>query len=65
MVRAGNRLIALVTGRFRRTFHYDSISAWQDRLRALGFEIIASTPNRGGPFANFVLYARPSRDWLV
>ena len=57
-VRFGNRLTALVQGRLRRPFSFRSADAWTARLASLGFEVLRLTPNRSGPFANFVIYAR-------
>ena len=58
MVRLGNRLTALVQGRFGRHFSFRAAGAWTAKLKSLGFEVARLTPNRGGPFANFVVYAR-------
>lgn len=58
MVRLGNRLTALFHGRFGRHFSFRAASAWAAKLKSLGFEVARLTPNRGGPFANFVVYAR-------
>jgi uncharacterized protein (DUF2062 family)/SAM-dependent methyltransferase len=58
MVRFGNRLTGLVHGRFGRHFAFRAASAWTAKLKSLGFEVARLTPNRGGPFANFVVYAR-------
>ncbi len=60
MVRLGNRLTAWTQGRFGRTFHFRTVDAWTARLTALGFRIVKLKPNAGGPFANFVVYARSS-----
>lgn len=57
-VRVGNRLTALAHGRFRRHFSFRTAEAWTAKLTSLGFDIAKLTPNRGGPFANFVVYAR-------
>jgi uncharacterized protein (DUF2062 family)/SAM-dependent methyltransferase len=57
-VRLGNRLTALAHGRFGRHFSFRSAGAWTARLESLGFEVVRLKPNRGGPFANFVVYAR-------
>jgi SAM-dependent methyltransferase len=58
MVRLGNRLTALVHGRFGSHFSFRTAGAWTAKLKSLGFEVARLTPNRGGPFANFVVYAR-------
>jgi len=57
-VRLGNRLTALLHGRVGRHFSFRTASAWSAKLKSLGFEVARLTPNRGGPFANFVVYAR-------
>jgi SAM-dependent methyltransferase len=58
MVRVGNRLTAIVHGKFRRRFAFRTAEAWVSRLRTFGFEIEQLTHGRKGPFANFVVYAR-------
>jgi uncharacterized protein (DUF2062 family) len=57
MVRIGNRLTALVQGRLRRPFHFRTGDEWASALRAVGFDIVRLA-HHGGPFANFVVYAR-------
>ena len=57
MVRIGNRLTAIVHGKFRRRFAFRTADAWVSRLgRSAWIEQL--THGRSGPFANFVVYAR-------
>jgi uncharacterized protein (DUF2062 family)/2-polyprenyl-3-methyl-5-hydroxy-6-metoxy-1,4-benzoquinol methylase len=57
MVRLGNRLVAILHGRYRHPFQFRSVDEWIAKLRALGFTVrLAETPNRT-PFANITLYA--------
>ncbi len=58
MVRLGNRLTAIVQGRWRRRFAFRTAAGWEEALREAGFTITRHAPSRAGPFANFVLYAR-------
>jgi SAM-dependent methyltransferase len=58
----GNRIVALVTGHPTRTFHYRSMTSWQDWLRGAGFDVVGTRANTRGPFANFVVYARAPSD---
>jgi uncharacterized protein (DUF2062 family) len=61
-VRLGNRLVALLTGHARRPFEFRSKTAWQDLLRNLGFDVLATHASGDGPFANFSVYARAPRE---
>ena len=65
MVRIGNRLTAIVHGKFRRRFAFRAADAWVSRLATFGFEIEQLTHGRSGPFANFVVYARVGSARLV
>lgn len=65
MVRIGNRLTAIVHGKFRRRFAFRAADAWVSRLATFGFEIEQLTHGRSGPFANFVVYARAGSARLV
>jgi SAM-dependent methyltransferase len=58
LVRTGNRINAIVQGRFRRRFQFDSATGWRTRLADEGFTVDRIVPQRGGAFANFLLYAR-------
>jgi SAM-dependent methyltransferase len=61
MVRAGNRFNSLLQGWLSRQFAFDSISGWNSRLSACGFEVERVERHDTGAFANALLYARLAR----
>jgi len=58
MVRAGNRFNAIMQGRARRRFQFDTVDGWTARLTRLGFEVEAVTRHDSGAFANVLIEAR-------
>jgi uncharacterized protein (DUF2062 family)/SAM-dependent methyltransferase len=60
MVRAGNRLKALLFGNWKQTFHFRSTADWVRCFAGLGFDVEQRGTADGTPFANvlFVLTAR-------
>jgi SAM-dependent methyltransferase len=61
MVRAGNRLNAILQGRFSRQFAFDSVAGWSSRLAVLGFDVKSVTRHDAGPFANMLVHAQLNR----
>ena len=57
-VRAGNRLNAILQGRWTRRFAFDSLDGWRERLSGAGFDIESVTRERSGVFANVLIQAR-------
>jgi hypothetical protein len=57
-VRFGNRITALVRGRWRARFAFRTAAEWQALLAALGFEVSIAPMGDGTPFANVLLVAR-------
>lgn len=57
MVRIGNRLKALVTGRWGQRFHFRSQAAWRRLLHEEGFEPHLQPMGGGTPFANVLISA--------
>ena len=58
LVRFGNRLTALVRGRWRTPFAFRTAAEWQAELAALGFDVSVAPMWKGTPFANVLLVAR-------
>lgn len=58
MVRAGNRVTALVRGRWRPHFAFRTATEWQATLADLGFDVDVAPMGEGTPFANVLLVAR-------
>jgi SAM-dependent methyltransferase len=58
MVRFGNRITALLRGRWRARFAFRSATEWQALLTELGFEVSVAPMGEGTPFANVLLVAR-------
>jgi SAM-dependent methyltransferase len=58
MVRFGNRITALLRGRWRAQFAFRSAAEWQALLAELGFEVSVAPMGEGTPFANVLLVAR-------
>jgi hypothetical protein len=52
LVRAGNRLKALVTGNWRQRFTFRSRDEWQRLFAAAGFTVEIREMRAGTPFAN-------------
>jgi len=57
MVRLGNRLKAVVTGRWRQRFSFRTQSAWRALLHDEGFEPHVQPMGEGTPFANVLISA--------
>jgi uncharacterized protein (DUF2062 family)/trans-aconitate methyltransferase len=59
-VRAGNTAKAVVTGKWRQTFHFRPAQAWADCFARRGFDVTVRGTSDGTPFANvlFVLTKR-------
>ncbi|HEY7058934.1 MAG TPA: DUF2062 domain-containing protein [Vicinamibacterales bacterium] len=55
MVRIGNRLKAIVVGRWRQRFAFRTHGDWIDLLCRHGFEVTARPASTGTPFANLLL----------
>jgi uncharacterized protein (DUF2062 family)/2-polyprenyl-3-methyl-5-hydroxy-6-metoxy-1,4-benzoquinol methylase len=60
-VRFGNRLTAIVQGKWRRTFHFRTIDEWRSVLESSGFSIIPE--DGGGPSGspNVTIFARRTK----
>jgi hypothetical protein len=58
MVRFGNRVTALLRGRWRPRFAFRSAAEWREELAGLGFEVTVAPMGEGTPFANILLVAR-------
>ena len=60
----GNRMKALVVGRWRQTFHFRTASEWRAVFASAGFEVETRSMGEGTPFANvlFRLRKRESAD---
>ena len=58
MVRAGNRVTALLRGRWRPRFAFRSAAEWQATIAGLGFDVEVAPMGEGTPFANVLLVAR-------
>jgi len=58
MVRAGNRLKALVTGNWRQRFAFRSHDEWTALLRRFGLRVEAQQAGQGTPFANLLVIGR-------
>jgi uncharacterized protein (DUF2062 family) len=58
LVRIGNRLNAIVQGRWSRRFQFDSAAGWRARLTQSGFDVARLVQQQHG-LANFLIYARP------
>jgi uncharacterized protein (DUF2062 family)/SAM-dependent methyltransferase len=61
MVRAGNRLKALVTGNWRQRFAFRSHEDWTALLQRLGLRVEAQQAGQGTPFANLLVIGRRPR----
>jgi SAM-dependent methyltransferase len=55
MVRLGNRLKALVVGRWRQRFYFRTRTEWAALLASHGFDVTARAADSGTPFANLLL----------
>ena len=58
LVRLGNRVTALLRGRWRPQFAFRTAAEWQAELAGLGFEVSVAPMAKGTPFANVLLVAR-------
>jgi uncharacterized protein (DUF2062 family)/SAM-dependent methyltransferase len=58
LVRLGNRITALVHGRWRPTFAFRTAAEWQAELAGLGFDVSVAPMREGTPFANVLFVAR-------
>ena len=58
MVRLGNRVTALIRGRWRQRFAFRTGAEWQAELSARGFDVTLAPMSAGTPFANVLLVAR-------
>lgn len=58
LVRFGNRLTALLRGRWRPAFAFRTAAEWQAELAGLGFDVSVAPMGEGTPFANVLLVAR-------
>jgi uncharacterized protein (DUF2062 family)/SAM-dependent methyltransferase len=58
MVRLGNRLTAMVRGRWRPRFAFRTAAEWRAALAELGFEVAVAPMGDGTPFANVLFVAR-------
>jgi len=58
VVRFGNRITALLRGRWRPCFAFRSAAEWRAELAASGFEVTVAPMGEGTPFANVLLVAR-------
>jgi SAM-dependent methyltransferase len=58
LVRAGNKVNAVVQGFFARRFYFDCVAGWSSRLADAGFEIAEITRHDSGLFANVLIQAR-------
>ncbi len=58
MVRFGNRVTALLRGRWRPRFAFRTAAEWRAELAGLGFEVSVAPMGEGTPFANVLLVAR-------
>jgi uncharacterized protein (DUF2062 family)/SAM-dependent methyltransferase len=58
MVRFGNRVTALLRGRWRPRFAFRTAAEWRAELADLGFEVSVAPMGEGTPFANVLLVAR-------
>jgi SAM-dependent methyltransferase len=56
-VRAGNRLKALLVGRWRQRFHFRTGDAWAALLARHGLQVAEQPANAGTPFANVLIRA--------
>lgn len=55
LVRASERVRALLRGEFSRSFHYRSAREWVERLREAGLDVTCQPMGRGTPFANVLV----------
>src|SRR5690606_26302308 len=60
MVRAGNRLKALLTAHWRQPFAFRTAAGWVSALEAAGFRAQVQPMGQGTPFGNVWLVAAPS-----
>ena len=58
MVRFGNRITALLRGRWRPRFAFRTAADWRAELASLGLEVTVAPMGEGTPFANVLLVAR-------
>jgi uncharacterized protein (DUF2062 family) len=58
LVRLGNRITALIRGRWRPRFAFRTAAEWQAELAGLGFDVSVAPMGEGTPFANVLLVAR-------
>ncbi len=56
-LQAGNRLVAILQGRWRRRFHFRSGGEWVRILGAHGFEAQVVPMGQGTPYANILIQA--------
>jgi uncharacterized protein (DUF2062 family)/SAM-dependent methyltransferase len=62
-IRAGNRITALVMGRWRQRFYFRTVDGWAALLIRDGFDVAVRPMNQGTPFANrLVIGVRSSGD---
>jgi uncharacterized protein (DUF2062 family)/SAM-dependent methyltransferase len=61
-VRAGNRLKALLVGRWRQAFHFRTAEEWKQCFANAGFHVEARGTGEGTPFGNILfILTRPPR----
>ena len=58
LVRLGNRVTALLRGRWRAQFAFRTAAEWHAELTGLGFDVSIAPMAKGTPFANVLLVAR-------
>jgi uncharacterized protein (DUF2062 family)/SAM-dependent methyltransferase len=61
-VRAGNRIKAIVTGRWRQRFAFRSHAEWTALLRRQDLRVAARDTSQGTPFANLLIIGRREPD---
>lgn len=61
LVRAGNRLKAMVTGNWRQRFFFRTHAEWTELLRRLGLRVETQSAGGGTPFANLLVIGRQAR----
>jgi uncharacterized protein (DUF2062 family)/2-polyprenyl-3-methyl-5-hydroxy-6-metoxy-1,4-benzoquinol methylase len=64
-VRFGNRLTAIVQGKWRRSFHFRTAGEWKSVLESAGFTILPGEARGAGGSANVTIFAARRVDHLT